>query len=182
MPDPDRSIPSSRADLLLADVCEELLDRAKTVASDITERVLEVIGPFPKALAPDDPTSPLRVLCVDDYPDAADALAAVLTLLGCDARACYNGRMAIDMARDFHPDVCLLDLMMPGMDGLHLATRLRTDAGNRPLILAAATALGSIEERTLTAVAGFHFHLVKPIGTDRMRDVIDGVRTLLHRL
>jgi CheY-like chemotaxis protein len=103
------------------------------------------------------------VLVVDDHPDAADALAAVLELLDCPVRACHDGPGALAVAAEFQPQVCLLDLMMPGMDGLELAARLRERAGGRPLLLVATTALGDLEARTQTALAGFHDHLTKPV-------------------
>jgi two-component system, OmpR family, response regulator len=105
----------------------------------------------------------MRVLVVDDHPDAADALAAVLELLGCPVRTCYNGRTALMVAAEFDPQVCLLDLMMPGMDGLELAARLKSQAAGRPLLLVATTALGDAEAQALTALAGFHYHLTKPV-------------------
>jgi CheY-like chemotaxis protein len=167
-------------DLLTVELCEQLLTRAKDVANGITDRVRSLLGPIPESIQPEDEDRPLRVLCVDDYPDAADALAAVLSLMGCDTRACYDGPAAIETVREFHPDVCLLDLRMPGMDGIQLATRLRAGAGCRPLLIAATTALGTIEDQARTAIAGFHFHLVKPIGTERIREVIERARNLLH--
>jgi len=158
-----------------------MLSRAKDVAGGITDRIQQLLGPAATVCELDTADRPLRVLCVDDYPDAADTLAVVLELLGCDARACYDGPAALAVVQAFRPDVCLLDLMMPGMDGIQLASRLRDGAGRRPLILAATTALGAVEERTLTAVTGFHFHMVKPIGKEAIRTMIDDVRTLLQR-
>lgn len=181
VPQSDQYRASENDNALTREVCDELLTRAKDVAGGITDRVQAVLGELPMTHKTDVQDRPLRVLCVDDNHDAADTLAAVLDLMGCDARACYDGETALDVVEDFHPDVCLLDLMMPGMDGIQLASRLRDGARSRPLILAAATALGSIVERTLTAVAGFHFHLVKPIGTEAIRNMIDRVRALLHR-
>jgi two-component system, OmpR family, response regulator len=172
--------PQSDADALMAAVCEELLNRAKDVATGITDRIRNLLGPIQESITFDRPDRPLRVLCVDDYRDAADTLATVLNLMGCEARACYDGPAAIDTVRDFHPDVCLLDLMMPGMDGVQLATRLRAGVGCRPLLIAATTALGSIEDQALTAIAGFHFHLVKPFSPERIREVIASARNLLH--
>jgi CheY-like chemotaxis protein len=109
----------------------------------------------------------LRVLCVDDNKDAADSLAAVLELLGCEARACYDGSSALLLFSEFNPDICFIDLNMPGMNGLELAARFRSSAGHRTLLLVAVTALGSFEDRTKTAVTGFHYHLVKPVNTGR---------------
>ncbi|HJZ55149.1 MAG TPA: response regulator [Gemmataceae bacterium] len=140
---------------LALDVGEQLLERARYVARTIKGRVRGVLRP----------PVPLRVLCVDDYPDAADALAAILELLGYESRACYDGPSALAAVEQFCPDACLLDLVMPGMDGLELAACLKKRTGPRPLLLIATTALGTLEDRTRTAVVGFHYHLVKPVDT-----------------
>lgn len=134
-------------------VCGELADEAHGVARAITDRVRRALGP----------PAPLRVLVVDDSEDAADALAALLGLLGFEVRACYDGATALALAEEFAPDVCLLDLVMPGMDGLQVAARLRHRAKARALFLVATTALGGLEDKARTALAGFHAHLVKPV-------------------
>lgn len=125
------------------------------------------------------PDPALRVLCVDDLEDAADALAAVAELLGCEARACYGGEAALAAFEELRPDVVLLDLSMPGLDGLQVAARMRARADRRPLLLVATTALGSLEDRTATALAGFHFHLVKPVAMPTLRAALDRFRAVL---
>ena len=80
------------------------------------------------------PHGPLKALCVDDNVDAADSLAAVLELLGCDTRVCYSGAAALHEFGDYHPDACFLDLMMPGMDGLEVASRIRSMVGDFPYL------------------------------------------------
>src|SRR4051812_47155704 len=77
-----------------------LIDRVRTIAREIGERVRRSL----------DPPARMRVLCVDDNADAADALAAVLALLGYECRVCYDGASALTAAEEFRPDVCLLDL------------------------------------------------------------------------
>ena len=163
------------------DVSDRLLARVKDVARSIGNRVRESLREDTEAIVP------LRILVVDDQPDAADTLAAVLDLFGCPVRACYDGPSALAAAADFRPDACLLDIVMPGMDGLELARRLREQAGPRPLLLVATTALGSLEDRAKTAVGGFHFHLVKPIAAadvlaalNRFRDLIGRTDDPLH--
>jgi CheY-like chemotaxis protein len=84
-------------------------------------------------------------------------------MLGCEARACYDGPSALAAVGEFRPDACLLDLVMPGMGGLELAARLKATAGPQPLLLVATTALGDLEDRTRTALAGFHYHPTKPV-------------------
>jgi CheY-like chemotaxis protein len=158
---------------------DPLLGRVRSVARTIADRVHTAIGHHPGQRQPvSDPDRPLRALVVDDNADAADALAAVAELLGCEARACHGGPEALDALQAELPDVLLLDLSMPGVDGLAVATRARALAGRRPLLLVATTALGSLEDRTATALAGFHFHLVKPIDAPTLRDVLDRFRAL----
>jgi len=145
---------------------EFLLDRVKEIARGIEGRVRHVLNPTGAAI------TQLRVLVVDDHPDSADSLAAVLELLGCPVRSCYDGVSALAVAAEFEPHVCLLDLMMPTMDGLELAAHLKARAGSRPLLLIATTALADWEARTRTALAGFHHHLTKPINIPAMVDAI----------
>lgn len=119
---------------------------------------------------------PLRVLVVDDNADAADALAAVAEMLGCEVRACYGGVAAIVAIAEDVPDVLLLDLSMPVVNGLEVAARARALAGGRPLLLVATTALGAWEDRAETALAGFHFHLVKPVDMRTLQAALDRFR------
>jgi CheY-like chemotaxis protein len=113
-------------------------------------------------------TPPLRVLCVDDNHDSADSMAMLLDMLGCEVEVSYGGPAALALAEQFRPDVCLLDLTMPGMDGLELARRLRQRAAGRRMLLVAMTALGGESHRRQTAAAGFDLHLVKPIEIDAL--------------
>jgi two-component system, OmpR family, response regulator len=143
-----------------------LLGRVREIARGIEGRVRHALNPT------DAPITQLRILVVDDHPDSADSLAAVLELLGCPVRSCYDGASALAVAAEFEPHVCLLDLMMPTMDGLELAAHLKARAGSRPLLLIATTALGDWEARTRTALAGFHHHLTKPINIQAMVEAI----------
>jgi two-component system, OmpR family, response regulator len=133
-----------------------LLGRVKQIARGIEGRVRHVLNPS------DVPITHLRILVVDDHPDSADSLAAVLELLGCPVRACYDGATALAMAAEFDPHVCLLDL----------AAQLKARAGSQPLLLIATTALGDWEARTRTALAGFHHHLTKPVNIQTMLEAI----------
>jgi len=107
-------------------------------------------------------SSPPRVLCVDDNRDSSDMTALLLRSCGFDAQACYNGHDALKLAQEFSPDVCFIDLNMPGMDGDELAVQLRQQAVGRPLKLVALTAMSSADAVRRTTAAGFHAHLVKP--------------------
>jgi two-component system, OmpR family, response regulator len=145
---------------------ERLLNRVRQVAQDIEGRVRHALNPA------DVPVSQLRVLVVDDNQDSADSLAAVLELLSCSVRACYDGHTALAIAAEFEPHICLLDLMMPSMDGLELATHLKARAGARPQLLIATTALGDWEMKTRTALVGFHHHFTKPVDIPTLLDAI----------
>jgi two-component system OmpR family response regulator len=125
-----------------------------------------------QTLAPSTEVSALRIMVVDDYPDSADSLAEVLKCLGHLVQVCYDGATALTIATHFRPHVCLLDLSMPGMDGLELAARLKTDTGSGPQFLIATTAFGDLEMRTFTAIAGFHYHFTKPVDISALVEVI----------
>jgi CheY-like chemotaxis protein len=103
-----------------------------------------------------------RVLVVDDNRDAADSLGALLTLLGADVRVVYGGPDALEVLPQFQPAVVLLDIGMPGMDGLEVAARIRERAEFRDVKLIALTGWGQEEDRRKTQGVGFDHHLIKP--------------------
>jgi CheY-like chemotaxis protein len=120
-----------------------------------------------------DTNSPvLRVLCVDDNHDAADTLGVLLELVGFEARVCYDGQSALAEADRYRPDACILDLSMPGMDGIEVGRRLRERDWGRALPLVALTALADEESRNQTTRAGFDLHLTKPVDPDRLANVL----------
>jgi CheY-like chemotaxis protein len=114
----------------------------------------------------------LRVLCVDDNRDAADTLGVLLELVGFEARVCYDGASALVVADRFRPDAAILDLSMPGMDGIEVGRQLRARPWARALPLVALTALGGEDARKRTAEAGFDLHLTKPVDPDRLATVL----------
>jgi two-component system OmpR family response regulator len=127
-----------------------------------------------QAPAGDAPPS-LRVLCVDDFHDSADTLGALLRIYGCEVKVCYDGPTALALAPVFRPDVCVIDLTMPGMDGDELAARLR-DCGLTPAPrLVAVTAMGDEDARRRTTAAGFDFHLLKPVDPDQLANIVTDV-------
>jgi PAS domain S-box-containing protein len=113
-----------------------------------------------------------RVLVVDDNADSADTMVAVLKTLDQDARAAYGVREAIEVAREFDPQVALVDLNLPDGDGFSLATRLRTQSRHRCLYIAAMTGYGQDADRRKTSEAGFDAHLTKPVGVKELQDVL----------
>jgi two-component system CheB/CheR fusion protein len=105
---------------------------------------------------------PLRVLVVDDNVDAASTLADLLELFGHEVTLAHDGPSAIAAAARMPPELVLLDLGLPGMDGYAVAARLR-EAGHDHPVLVALTGYGQDEDRRRSRAAGFDHHLVKPV-------------------
>jgi two-component system CheB/CheR fusion protein len=104
-----------------------------------------------------------RILVVDDNQDSAESLAMYLRLIGNDVRTAHDGRLGLEVASMYRPDLVLLDIGLPGMDGLEVCGRLRELLGDsRPLIVA-LTGYGQERDRRRTQEAGFDAHLVKPV-------------------
>lgn len=117
--------------------------------------------------------SSARVLVVDDNEDSASAIAEYLTICGYDARADFDGESCLDTVRSWRPDVVILDLGLPGLDGFEVAERLR--AMDEPPVLFALTGYGQAEDHARTAEAGFRQHLVKPVDVAALNRLIGEV-------
>jgi CheY-like chemotaxis protein len=113
-----------------------------------------------------------RVLIVDDYPDAAEIACTLLTLLGHDCRTARCGRDAIEEAKRFEPDIALLDIGLPDINGYELAHLLREALPGRNLYLAAITGWGAAADLARAYAAGFNLHLLKPADLAKLRDVL----------
>ena len=109
------------------------------------------------------PAGALRVLIADDNRDAADTLCDLLEAGGHVTRVAYDGAAALAIAEAFRPDVALLDIGMPGMDGYDTARAMRTVPGLENVTLAALTGWGAAEDRARSRAAGFDHHLLKPV-------------------
>ena len=105
----------------------------------------------------------MRVLIVDDAPDICWLHERFIRLLGHEARCVQTGAAAICEARQFHPDVILLDICMPGMDGWDVAEHLRADPETHDIRLVAVTAMTSPECERRSREAGFDAHYGKPV-------------------
>lgn len=105
---------------------------------------------------------PLRVLLVDDNHDSADSLAMLLELKGHDVRIAYGGEQALEVAPGFAPQLAVIDIAMPKMDGYATLAALRAMPGMSGTMYAAMTGFGHASDRERTRLAGFHAHLVKP--------------------
>lgn len=104
-----------------------------------------------------------RILIVDDNQDSATTLAALFEMLDHEARVAFDGVEAVKMATSFRPDVVLLDIGLPKMNGLAVARKIREQEGGQAMFLVAVTGWGDAEHRRQTAEAGFDLHLVKPV-------------------
>jgi PAS domain S-box-containing protein len=116
-----------------------------------------------------------RVLVVDDNVDAAEMLAAALTVKGCQTRVAHDGPAALLAAEKFRPEIGFLDLGLPVMDGYELAMRLRDIPDLHPIRLIAVTGYGQESDRLKTRQAGFHDHLVKPVDLGAVDKVLAGI-------
>jgi DNA-binding response OmpR family regulator len=105
---------------------------------------------------------PLRVLVADDNSDTTDSLAQLLRLSGCEVDVAYEGFAVVPVAERFGPDVCILDVKMPGINGWEIARRLRAGVGGKRLLLIAVTGVQGQQSADSSADAGFDHHFVKP--------------------
>jgi PAS domain S-box-containing protein len=113
-----------------------------------------------------------RMLVVDDDADARDSLTLLLELMGHEVRTAKDGPSAIDIASEFHPEIVLLDIGMPGMSGYTVASRMRADAGGSHLLIVAVTSWGQEEDRRRSQEVGIDRHLVKPVDFDELLRVL----------
>ncbi len=114
-----------------------------------------------------------RVLVVDDNDDAAETLSELLQAQGFTVRTAHDGPAALEAAMAFTPDLAIVDIGLPVMDGYELAMRLRDLPALRETRLIAVTGYGQEEDRARSAAAGFHSHLVKPVDPEKLRHVLE---------
>ena len=124
------------------------------------------------------PGGGLRILVVDDNRDAIDSLELLLGGEGYDVSVAYDGESAVSLATTMQPDVVLLDIGLPGMDGYAVASTLRQRLGDAALRIIAVTGYGQPESRKRSQSAGFDLHLVKPIDFEGLLDVLSQYRRL----
>ena len=113
----------------------------------------------------------LRVLVVDDDPDAADSLMMLLRVFGHQVRVARDGPTALRLACEDVPELMLVDVGLPGMDGCELARRARQMRELREVVLVAFTGYGRDEDRRRTLGAGFDHHLTKPVDPGALREL-----------
>ncbi len=114
-----------------------------------------------------------RILVVDDNRDGADSLAALLGTMGSEVRTVYDGIHAVSAAREFCPDVILMDIGLPGINGYDAARRIRAQ-GSSDVVLIAVTGWGQEADRRKAYIAGFDYHLTKPVDATELCDILTG--------
>jgi two-component system CheB/CheR fusion protein len=119
---------------------------------------------------------PRRVLIVDDNEDAANSLAMILKLGGHETASVYTAVDALQRAAAFRPDVVLLDIGLPGMDGYEVAQKMRELPGLRNIRLVAVTGYGRTDDRLRARDAGFDDHLTKPVEFGALERTLAGIR------
>ena len=131
----------------------------------------------PGGSAPSDETSPLRLLVVDDNRDAADTLAALLSVMGHDVAVAHDGYQALRMLDGLQPQAVFLDIGMPGLSGFEVAEIVRRERRHDGVMLVALTGWGGADDRARTAQAGFDAHLTKPATMSAIEAVLRDVQT-----
>jgi signal transduction histidine kinase len=114
-----------------------------------------------------------RILIVDDNRDSAESLAILLQMLGHEVKLAYDGEAALRVARQFCPDIVLLDIGLPRLSGLEAARRIRHDLGLRDALLIAMTGYGQEEDKRRSREAGFNAHLVKPLDFGEVKALLE---------
>jgi CheY-like chemotaxis protein len=112
------------------------------------------------------------IVVADDNHDAADSLAQLLGLMGYDAVAVYDGEQAVRACHDLHPDLAILDVQMPVLDGCAAARRIRDDDVGRPPVIASLSALRMQDEPLRSEHDLFDTHLSKPLRIDELSSLL----------
>ncbi|MEJ7596964.1 MAG: ATP-binding protein [Kofleriaceae bacterium] len=136
-----------------------------TITTRVSERPLEQPIAKPRATG-------CKIMVVDDNEDAADMLSILLEQLGNTTRVAHDAFDALRIVEEFSPDLAVLDIGLPVMDGYELARRIRQRPSAEPMALVALTGYGQPSDKETAAQAGFDAHLVKPIGIDALEAVI----------
>ena len=116
-----------------------------------------------------------RVLVVEDNSDTREMLRQVLAMLGHEVHVAQDGAEAVDLALRLGPDVALVDVGLPALDGYAVARAIRAAPGGNRIRLVAVTGYGRAEDRRAAEVAGFDAHVVKPVSPEMLADIVAGV-------
>jgi CheY-like chemotaxis protein len=127
------------------------------------------------------PLGGLRTLIIDDNVDGAESLKILLQAKGLDVRTAFDGPEGLAAAEEFRPEVVLLDIGLPKMDGYEVARRLRRSAGLDTCLLIAVSGYGQDEDLQRSRQAGFDHHLVKPVSAEVLDDLLRTARESTER-
>ena len=112
-----------------------------------------------------------RILVVDDNVDAAESAGEILRLLGNEVSVVHDGLAAVSAVAEWHPEVVLLDIGLPGIDGYEVARRVRQTDYGKKVMLVALTGWGQDQDKQRTSDSGFNQHWVKPVGMDKLKEI-----------
>jgi CheY-like chemotaxis protein len=115
-----------------------------------------------------------RILLVDDDDDSREALRRVLESTGHQVFEAENGRRAVEVAARVRPNIALIDISLPDLDGYEVARQIRAGAEDQAMRLIAVTGFGGPDDRAQARGAGFDAHVVKPLDLDRLDDLLSG--------
>jgi CheY-like chemotaxis protein len=117
-----------------------------------------------------------RILVIEDNRDTAQTLRLLLTLYGYEVEMAYTGQAGLQAAEQYHPEVVLCDIGLPGPDGYEVARTLRKNPATANVRLIAVTAYGGDDDRRRSHEAGFEHHLVKPVHPEALRTILNSAR------
>ena len=157
----------------------EVTARSDGPGTGVTFEVRLTLAAAPRLVAPQaeaQNASAKRVLVVDDNIDAANSLAQILNLTGHRAEPVYGPREALERAANFQPDIILLDIGLPGMDGYEVARRIR--ARGSPVRIVALTGYGRTRDPAHAVRAGFNAHTTKPATVEEVKNIVALLKSL----
>lgn len=126
--------------------------------------------------SPPAPAHRFKILVVDDNPDSALSMAMMLSIMGHDTRTAHDGESAVATAESFLPDVVLLDIGLPKLNGYEVAQRIRGSAWGASMYLIAVTGWGQDEDRQRSSEVGLNQHMVKPVEPAALEKLLAGLR------
>jgi CheY-like chemotaxis protein len=119
-------------------------------------------------------SSKYRILVVDDNKDVAVSLAMLLKIMGHDTRTAHDGIESVEAAAAFRPEVMLLDIGLPRLNGYDVCRRIREQSWGAGIVLIALTGWGNDEDKQRSKLAGFNYHMVKPVAPDALEKLLSG--------
>jgi signal transduction histidine kinase len=117
--------------------------------------------------------SPRHIVLADDNADSLSALARVLEMQGHQVSVAADGLAVLQLLAQTQPQIALLDIGMPGMNGYEVAARVRTDFADKKIMLVALSGWGQAEDKRRALAAGFHHHLTKPVDFDKLAEILE---------